>query len=71
MARYKNTKLNVILQDGDGDFFGIFAGVLQGNTLAPYQFIICLDNVLQMSTALWKEYGFKQTWPAKTIKDAN
>ena len=32
--------------DGDTDFFDIIAGVLQGDTLAPYLFIICLDYVL-------------------------
>ena len=29
--------------DSDTDFFDIIAGVLYGNTLAPYLFIICLD----------------------------
>ena len=40
------------------DFFEIVAGVLQKDTLAPYMFIICLDNVLQMSVAIIKENGF-------------
>ena len=29
--------------DGDTDYFNNVAGVLQGDTLAPYLFIICLD----------------------------
>ena len=33
-------------------------GVLQGDTLAPYLFIICLDYVLKMSIDLLKENGF-------------
>ena len=35
--------------DGDTDYFDIVAGVLQGYTLAPYLFIICLDYVLRTS----------------------
>ena len=30
----------------DTDYFDIVAGVLQGDTLAPYLFIICLEYVL-------------------------
>ena len=33
--------------DGNTEFFDIIAGVLQGDTLAPYIFIICLDYVLR------------------------
>ena len=39
------------------DFFDIVAGVLQGDTLAPYVFIICLDYILRMSIYLMKETG--------------
>ena len=35
--------------DGDTDCFDIVAGVLQGDTLALYLFIICLDYVLRTS----------------------
>ena len=37
----------VHLPDGDTDFFNIIAFVLQGDTLAPYLFITCLDYVLR------------------------
>lgn len=37
----------VHLPDGDTDFFNIIAFVLQGDTLAPYLFIIRLDYVLR------------------------
>ena len=46
--------------DRDTDFFDILPGVLQGDTLAPYLFIICLDNILRTSIDLMKENGFKQ-----------
>ena len=36
MMLYKNTKVKVHSPDGDTDYFDIVAGVLQGDTLAPY-----------------------------------
>ena len=47
MILYKNTKVKVRSPDGDIDYFDIVAGVLQGDTLAPNLFIICLDYVLR------------------------
>ena len=38
--------------DGDTEFITITGGVLQGDTLAPFLFIICLDYVLKMSLDL-------------------
>ena len=49
MMLYRNTKVKVHSLDRDADYFDIVAGVLQGDTLAPYLFIICLDYVLRMS----------------------
>ena len=46
---YRNTKVKVRSPDGDTEYFNIVAGVLQGDTLAPYLFIICLDYVLRTS----------------------
>ena len=45
MILYRNTKVKVRSPDGDTEYFDIVAGVLQGDTLAPYLFIICLDYV--------------------------
>ena len=46
MILYKNMKAVVGLPDGNTNFFDIIAGVLLGNTFAPYLFIICQDYVL-------------------------
>ena len=56
-------------------YFDIVAGVLQGDTLAPYIFIICLDYVLRTSIDKIRENGFElkkkrsRRYPAKTITD--
>ena len=69
MMLYRNTKVRSL--DGDTDYFDIVAGVLQGDTLAPYLFIICLDYVLRASIDKIKENSFKLTkersrmYPAK------
>ncbi len=72
MIFYKNTKVKVRSQDGDTDYFNIIAGVLQGDTLAPYLNIIFLDYVLRTSIDKIKENGFKLTkerrrYPAKQL----
>ena len=46
---YKDFKSMVRSPDGDTDFFNITSGVLQGDTLAPYLFVICLDYALRIS----------------------
>ena len=77
MIFYRNTKVKVRSPDGDTDYFDIVAGVLQGDTLAPYLFITCLDYVLRTSLDKIKENGFELTkkrsrrYLAKTISDAD
>ena len=44
---YPETKAKVITPDGETDEFDIYSGVLQGDTLAPYLFMIVLDNCLR------------------------
>ena len=72
----RNTKVKIRSPDGDTDYFNIVAGVLQGDTLASYLFIICLDYLLGTSIDKNKENGFKLTkersrrYSAKTITDA-
>ena len=68
-------QVKVCSPDGDTDFFDIVVGVLQGDMLAPYLFIICLEYVLLISIDLMKENGFTLTkarnrqFPAQTITD--
>ena len=61
MILYRNTKVKVRSPDGDTEYFDIVARVLQGNTLAPYLCIICLDYVLRTSIDKIKENGFELT----------
>ena len=58
---YRNTKVKVRSPDGDTEYFDIVAGVLQGDTLAPYLFLICLDYVLRTSIDKIRENGFELT----------
>ena len=74
---YRNTKVKVRSPDGDTEYFDIVAGVLQGDMLAPYLFIVCLDYALRTSIDKIRENGFELTkkrnrrYPAKTITDAD
>ena len=74
---YRKTKVKVCSPDGGTDYFDIAAGVLQGDTLAPYLFIICLEYVLRTCIDKMKDNGFKLTkersrrYPAHTITDAD
>ena len=77
MMLYRNTKVKLQSPDGYTDYFDIVAGVLQGDTLAPYLFIVCLDYMLRTFIDKINENGFKLTkersrrYPAKTITDAD
>ena len=61
MILFRNTKGKVPSPDGDTDYFDILARVLQGDTLAPYLFIICQDYVVRTSIDKIKENGFELT----------
>ena len=77
MILYRNSKVKVRSPDGDTDYFDIVAGVLQGDTLTPYLFIICLDYVLRTSFDKIRGNGFELTkkrnrrYTAKTIIDVD
>ena len=74
---YRNNKVKVRSPDGNTEYFDIVAGVVQGDMLAPYLFIICLDYVLRTSIDKIRENGFELTkkrsrrYPTKTITDAD
>ena len=61
--------------DGDTPLFEITTGVLQGDTLAPFLFIICLDYILKKSLYNDRELRFTLTerisrrYPATQITD--
>ena len=44
---YENSAAQVITPDGETSFFNILAGIFQGDTLAPFLFIVCLDYALK------------------------
>ena len=72
---YKNTKAVLCSPDNDTGLSDIIAGVLPGDILAPYLFIIYLDYKLRTSIKLIKENGFQlkrvrsRRYPAQTITD--
>ena len=74
---YRNPKVKVRSPDGDTEYFDIVARVLQGYSLAPYLYIICLDYALRTSIDKIRENCFELTkkrsrrYPAKTITDAD
>ena len=77
MILYKKMKVKVRSLDGDTDYFNIVACVPQGDTLARYFYIICLDYVLRMSIDIKKDNGLKlvkersRKYPAQTITEAD
>ena len=62
---YKNTESMVRSPDGDTSFFKIKTGVhfhiLQGDTLAPFLCIVCLDYVLKNSLDINKSWIYTLT----------
>ena len=73
MIAYINTKSIVRTDDGDTEFIKISGGVLQGDTLAPFLFIICLDYVLKRASDRNNDLGFtlidRKIYPAILITD--
>ena len=72
---YTNTSATIITPDGETDQFNIAAGVLQGDTLAPFLFIVVLDYVLRLSLDNMKEKGLmtkprqSSRYPAQHLTD--
>ena len=56
---YANTRAKVYSPDGVSEEFDVVAGVIQGDTLAPYLFIIVLDYALRKAiNGRKEELGF-------------
>ena len=59
------------------EFFDVLAGMLEGDTLAPFLFVICLDYVLRISVDKCNEYGLtlelarSRRFHTKKITDAD
>ena len=57
-ALYTNTTPTIVTPDGVRlESFEVKAGVLQGDTLAPFSFIVVLDYVIGISLDNNKEHG--------------
>ena len=46
---YENSSAQVLTPDGETTFFDILAGIFQGDTIAPFLFIIVLDYALKQA----------------------
>ena len=55
---YTGTSSTVLSADGETPSFPILAGILQGDTLAPFLFIIVVDYVLRISVDSISEKGY-------------
>ena len=60
---YRNTKVKVRSPDGDTEYFDIVAGVIKGDTLTPYLFIISLSSCLEHR--LMKSKNTVSSWQRK------
>jgi hypothetical protein len=58
---YTDTIAKVLSADGETEFFKILAGVLQGDTLAPFLFIIVVDYVMRNTVEGYEDLGLTIT----------
>ena len=56
---YTDTSATILTPNGGTSSFPIKAGILQGDTLAPFLFIIVVDYVLRMSVDQINDMGFQ------------
>ena len=64
---YTNTSSTILTPDGETEPIDILAGILQGDTLAPFLFILVLDYVLRKSLDLNYSNGL-QLHPRKSSR---
>ena len=65
LCLYTNNSAVILIPDGETTTCNILAGVLQGDTLAPFLFIVVLDYVLRVSLDSMNEKGL-QLHPRKS-----
>ena len=74
---YSNTKSTILTPDGETEHFDILADILEGDTLAPFLFIIVIDYIMRVSVDTKKENGLlyqprrSYRYPALHITDAD
>ena len=73
-ALYTNTSATIITLNGETSPFEIVTGVLQGDTQAPFLFIVGLDYVLRLSLDSMHETGIEiqprsRRYPAEHLTD--
>ena len=57
---YKDTSAKVITPDGESETFRILAGILQGDILAPFLFVIVIDYIMRKAlTGREEKLGFQ------------
>ena len=60
---YAGTRAKVVTPDGNSEEFDILAGVLQGDTLAPFLYVIVLDYTLRKAiSGREQDLGLTLTW---------
>ena len=69
MIFYKNTNVKVCSPDGDTGIFDIVAGILQGDSFAPYQFIIC--RTLNVDRSIGRKWLYAKKKKKQTIPHPN
>ena len=76
-ALYTGTSCTVLTSDGETSPFSILAGILQGDTLAPFLFIMVVDYVLRSSVDTISSKGYQiqarqsSRHPAKFLTDTD
>ena len=74
---YTDTSSTILTSDGETPPFSISSGILQGDTLAPFLFIIVVDYVLRMSLDTISDKGLEikprqsSRHPAKYLTDTD
>ena len=59
MSLYYGANAKVCTSDGISDPFDLSIGVLQGDTLAPYLFILVMDFIMRQAIPDNSSYGFE------------